>query len=112
MTTPPNQKRTLKTEYPSQADRQAHPAYHLVFIALVVLTAAEVGASYLPGSVKVPLLIVFALTKALLVILYFMHLRYDNPIFASPLIAGVILAIPIILIIVVVMPIVARSHGF
>jgi cytochrome c oxidase subunit IV len=50
--------------------------YIAVFTALLVLTALTVGVSYVdlgPASVVVALAIAF--TKALLVLLYFMHLR-------------------------------------
>ncbi len=50
--------------------------YVLVFSALVALTALTVAVSYVdlgPASVVVALAIAF--TKALLVLLYFMHLR-------------------------------------
>jgi heme/copper-type cytochrome/quinol oxidase subunit 4 len=43
-----------------------------------------------------------------LVLLYFMHLKYDNSLFAMPMILGFVLAIPIILVIVLVMPLLVR----
>ena len=56
--------------------RSGVPLYVAVFAALVVLTLATVAVSYLdlgPASVVVALAIAF--TKALLVLLFFMHLR-------------------------------------
>ena len=53
--------------------------YVAVFAALVVLTLVTVGVSYVdlgPASVVVALTIAF--TKALLVVLFFMHLRESS----------------------------------
>jgi cytochrome c oxidase subunit 4 len=83
---------------------QARPAFHLVFIALAVLTAVEVGVSYLAPAIKIPVLVVLSATKALLVALYFMHLKFDPRVYAFPFLIALVLVIPIVLIISVVMP--------
>lgn len=80
------------------------PAFHLVFIALAVLTAVEVGVSYLAPAVKIPVLVVLSATKATLVAMYFMHLKFDSRIYTWPFVIGLILIIPIVLILAVVMP--------
>jgi cytochrome c oxidase subunit 4 len=82
----------------------ASPRYAWVFAALVILTALEVGASYLPAGVRLPILLVFALAKALLVVLYFMHLRFDKRIYAGLLLIGVLLVSLLIVIVAVVVP--------
>ena len=51
--------------------------YLRVFLALVVLTAAELGIVYVPGIARALLitgLVLLALAKAALVLLFFMHL--------------------------------------
>ncbi len=83
---------------------EAHPRYGLVFLALAAATALEVGASFLPMPFKIIALVVLAATKAALVLLYFMHLRMDHRIYAIFFGLGVVLAVPIILTISVVMP--------
>ena len=57
----------------------AHPNYIGIFIMLAVLTGFELGVAFLPWSktVIVLLLILLAVWKALLVALYFMHLRFE-----------------------------------
>jgi cytochrome c oxidase subunit 4 len=62
----------------------AHPNYWAIWGWLFVLTIAEVivavipiGPAY-PHAAKVVLLVVLALTKAALVGLYFMHLRFEK----------------------------------
>jgi cytochrome c oxidase subunit 4 len=82
----------------------ARPAFHLVFIALAVLTAVEVAVSYLAPAIKIPVLIVLSATKAVLVAMYFMHLKFDPRIYLWPFIIGLIVIIPIVLILAVVMP--------
>lgn len=54
-----------------------------VFGALVVLTVVTVVASQLPtGSFEIWISMGIALVKSALVAAYFMHLRYDNPLYA------------------------------
>ncbi len=65
------------------AIEQGHPnhtkTYMKIFGALAVLTAIEIGISQMsmPKTMMIILLIAFALVKAGLVAVYFMHLKYD-----------------------------------
>ena len=54
--------------------------YVIVFGWLTLLTALEVitAAMGLDESIRVPVLVVIAIIKALLVVLFYMHLRYDS----------------------------------
>lgn len=57
-----------------------HPNYIAIWIYLAVLTAVEIGVAFLAHMPKVVLMIALvflALWKALLVALYFMHLRFE-----------------------------------
>lgn len=58
----------------------AHPNYWLVWALLAVLTLVELGVAFLPWarSVIVLTLVALAVWKALLVALYFMHLRFEK----------------------------------
>ncbi len=80
----------------------ASSRYAWVFAALVVLTAMEIGASYLPAGVRLPILLVFALAKALLVALYFMHLRHDHRVYAGMLLLGLLLVSLLVLLVALV----------
>ena len=74
----------------------------MVFAVLAIFTALEVFVGTLAGlpqGIKVALLVFLALVKVTLVLLYFMHLKYDSRMFALPFALGVVLAIPIVLII-------------
>jgi|DewCreStandDraft_1066081.scaffolds.fasta_scaffold12736_3 cytochrome c oxidase subunit 4 len=63
-----------------------------IFVALAVLTGIEIAASTaIAGSaLRVVLLLGLAVSKATLVALYYMHLRYDSRMFA------VIFLIPVV----------------
>ena len=64
----------------NQAQAHAHPNYWAVWAYLLVLTVMELAVAFLPWSKPVLLLIllVLAIWKALLVGLFFMHLRYEG----------------------------------
>jgi cytochrome c oxidase subunit IV len=61
------------------AAAHAHPPYMLIWVVLLVLTLAEVGYAFLslPKFWLSLGLIVMALWKAVLVALYYMHLRWE-----------------------------------
>jgi cytochrome c oxidase subunit 4 len=54
--------------------------YLIVFAWLAVMTALEVliASLALPEGIKIALLVSIAIVKAALVVLYYMHLRYDS----------------------------------
>jgi cytochrome c oxidase subunit 4 len=84
---------------------QERPNYLFVFIILAVFTLIETLVSYVQQqAIKVPTLVVLSAVKALLVLMYFMHLKFDSRVFSYLFIAGCVLAIPLILVITVVMP--------
>lgn len=53
--------------------------YYLIFAALMVGTALTVGAAFIDmGSLNNVVMLAIACTKALLVILFFMHVRWSS----------------------------------
>jgi len=55
--------------------------YLIVYVALLVLLLATVGAAYLPGQhtlLNNIIALTIAIVKAVLVVLYFMHVRYGT----------------------------------
>jgi cytochrome c oxidase subunit 4 len=63
-----------------EASKHAHPNYLAIFVVLTVLTAIELSVAFLPWSRTAVLLTLVGLAvwKALLVALYFMHLRFEK----------------------------------
>jgi cytochrome c oxidase subunit 4 len=59
--------------------KHAHPNYIGIFLFLAALTAVELGIAFLPWPkmLLIALLIFLAIWKAVLVALYYMHLRYE-----------------------------------
>ncbi len=62
--------------------------YVITFITLGVLTMIEFGAATLTGGIKLPILVVLATIKALLVAGIYMHLRYDSRVFRTLFLMG------------------------
>jgi cytochrome c oxidase subunit IV len=60
-------------------DGHASPRYGMIFIVLTVLTAVELFVAFLPWSKAMIIftLIALAVWKAVLVALYFMHLKFE-----------------------------------
>lgn len=58
------------------------PKYMLVWLYLLILTVAEVGVafvSHLPETWLIVILLGLAVWKAVLVALYYMHLKFEPP---------------------------------
>jgi cytochrome c oxidase subunit IV len=77
--------------------------YTVVFLGLGALTLIEVvlGSVIPSGSVKVIALLAIAVLKALLVVMFYMHLRTDNPIFR------LVLGLPLLIVVLSMMYLIA-----
>lgn len=81
-----------------------HPSpkeYIRIAVVLAVVTAGEVAIYYI-GSVRallIPLLLVFATVKFSLVVLWFMHLRFDSKTYARFFLIGLAGAITLFVIV-------------
>lgn len=63
--------------------------YVAIFLALMVLTATTVGVAFLDlGAMNTVVALVIAVTKMLLVVLFFMHVRYSSQLTKVVVIAG------------------------
>jgi caa(3)-type oxidase subunit IV len=87
-----------KFDSPTDTAHKHHPRYLLVFLALAVLTAIEVGITYFPWIPQVPVLLALAFLKAALVLMYFMHLRYDSKWFTFIFFIPFVLVIPFLIV--------------
>jgi cytochrome c oxidase subunit 4 len=81
-----------------------HPTerqYVAVAMVLAAITAAEVAVYYItsiPDPLLIGLLCGMALLKFSLVVLWFMHLRFDSIIFRRLFVTGIVLAVGVYLI--------------
>ncbi len=83
---------------PTPTVEHAHPgARQYITIALVLsaITAIEVFVYYLPAMRPVlpPILIALSAVKFALVVMFYMHLKFDHPIFTAMFIFGLATAI-------------------
>jgi cytochrome c oxidase subunit 4 len=80
-----------------QLELEHHPGprqYVNIAIILAIVTGAEVAIYYISAveDFLIPLLIVFSAIKFVLVVSWFMHLKFDNRIFRRLFVAGLALA--------------------
>src|SRR5262245_52949728 len=67
--------------------------YWMIFVVLAIITAVEVAVFYIPAlaAVLVPVLLVLSAAKFTLVVMFFMHLRFDSPVLTGLFLAGLVL---------------------
>ena len=86
----------LDEEDPILLAHQSHPDSFYVKIALflAVITALETSTYYVDfGPLMIPALLTMMAIKFVMVVLFFMHLRFDSKWFNGAFWAGVILAV-------------------
>lgn len=86
-----------------EAGGHAHPGaleYVQIGVVLAVVTAIEVGLYYIniTHDLLVVLLIVLSALKFSLVVLWFMHLKFDNRLFSRLFVGGFLLALAIFMV--------------
>ncbi len=79
-----------------QVIEHKQPNYVGIFAVLVVLTAIEIGVTF-TSLPRIPILIPLAVLKAGLVVLFYMHLKFDRGIFGLIFVIGVLMGISLIL---------------
>ena len=69
--------------------------YWMIGGVLAVITALEVAIFYIPaiGGALVPILLVLSTAKFALVVMFFMHLKFDSKVFTALFLAGLSLAV-------------------
>jgi caa(3)-type oxidase subunit IV len=99
---------------PMQQEQQRSVTFGVVFGILAIFTILEIFVAYLvslPQGIRIGILAFLAIVKVALVLLYFMHLKYDSRIFALPFAMGIVLAVPIVLIMTLTMNARPLSEG-
>jgi cytochrome c oxidase subunit IV len=71
--------------HPADEHHPQAPTYIVVAIILTILTAFEIGVFYAPflQAILVPLLIILAILKFILVAAFYMHLHFDSRVFSG-----------------------------
>jgi cytochrome c oxidase subunit 4 len=89
----------------AQAVHHEHPSakeYIRIGVILAVLTALEIATYYVDvGGVLVPTLIGLAIVKFALVVMWFMHLKFDAPTYARFFLMGLAGAATLYLIVLI-----------
>lgn len=70
--------------------------YVMIGIILAVLTGMEIAAYYIPipsHALEVTILLVLSVIKFILVVGFFMHLKFDHNVFTLVFVAGLALAV-------------------
>ncbi len=83
---------------PTDTEHRHHPKYVLVFIALLLLTVFEVGVVYIEGIPHAPFILGMSFLKIALVLLYFMHLKYDSKWFTFIFFIPFVLVVPFVIV--------------
>ncbi len=91
-------------EVHARTHARRHPGpkeYIRIAIILAAITAAEVAVYYIEGfkEILVPVLFFFSFVKFTLVVLWFMHLRFDSRTYARFFVMGLAGAITLFLIV-------------
>ena len=93
--------REVAKEYEAQTEHEgrAHPSdrsYVGIAVILALLTALEVATYYVEeqlGGFLVPALMLMMVVKFAMVVMWFMHLRFDSNLFTRMFVSGLFLAI-------------------
>ena len=85
------------TEHAHEAHHPSDLLYVGIFAILVVITAAEVTLSYMHGlgHLFLPFLLVLMAVKFVMVVSWFMHLKFDNKLFSLLFYSGLVLAVSV-----------------
>lgn len=84
------------TEHSTESHGASDKQYIVIALILAALTAIEVSTYYVDfGPLFMPTLFVLMIVKFVIVVSYFMHLKFDNKLFSYLFYSGLILAIAV-----------------
>ena len=117
--TPPPAPSTPAETHPEPAGAAGsrhHPTdaqYMLIALILAIVTGIEVAVYYIKGlgDAGNPLLLILAATKFIIVVSFFMHLRFDSKLLRRVFITGIILALTVYVIVFFSLGVFTSSHG-
>ena len=98
----PAGKETTRHAEPGHAHASVK-TYVIIGLALTIVTAVEVAIFYIPQlkPVLVPTLLTLSAGKFVIVVLFYMHLRYDSPLFRRVFFGPLFLAVLVIISLVI-----------
>jgi cytochrome c oxidase subunit 4 len=101
---------------PGEVGIRHHPSdaqYILIALILAIVTGIEVLVYYIKGlgDAGNPLLLILAATKFIIVVSFFMHLRFDSKLLRRVFITGIILALSVYVIVFFSLGVFTSSHG-
>jgi cytochrome c oxidase subunit IV len=109
MAEPPTQELTpegVAVAHQDAAAQHAHPSpkeYVRIGLILAVLTGIEIASSYtIDGTLLIAVLLALAVVKFSMVVMWFMHLRFDDRRYARFFVMGIALAVTLYLIVLMV----------
>jgi cytochrome c oxidase subunit 4 len=89
-----------EADHHAMGEVHEHPTwkqYKWVALILTVITIVEVWAYYIPAFVAspvfVPALLIMSAAKFAIVVMYYMHLKYDHPLFKALFTGPLIIAV-------------------
>jgi cytochrome c oxidase subunit IV len=95
--TPPDVAAGLPGHHPTEKPHPDIHTYWKVAVILTIITIVEVWAYYVPAWVAsrvfVPSLLIMSAAKFVIVVLFYMHLRYDHKLFKALFTGPLIIAI-------------------
>ena len=98
--------RGLPDPHEARAPHSEHPSakeYIRIGVILAVLTGLEIAASYadVRSAILIPTLYILAVVKFALVVLWFMHLKFDDRRYARFFLMGLALATTLYLVVLI-----------
>jgi cytochrome c oxidase subunit 4 len=81
-----------------EAGHMTWKGYVVIGVILTIITGIEVAIFYIPAlaSVLIPTLLVLSAAKFVIVVLYYMHLKSDSPIFSRVFFGPMVLAVLVV----------------
>lgn len=85
---------TAQVHSPETEHGMSNAGYVRIALILGIITALEVSTYYVDfGPLFLPALLIMMVIKFIMVVSYFMHLKFDNKLFSMMFYAGLILAV-------------------
>ena len=97
-----NPANAASTAHELEHDTHHHPGwqtYVVIGLILTIITAVEVAVYYIPAmhGYMAPILLTLSAAKFVMVVMFYMHLKFDSRLFSTVFVAPLILAITVVI---------------